>query len=197
MADKGQANASSSFYRVTGMLNPYDEIKSRLTMKDVALLYGFEPNKKGFIKCPFHGEKTASLKLYSGDKGWYCFGCGKGGDVIKFVSLLTDLSYRDACVKLDSDFNLCLFKKPTLTQRRKSQQEIKKHQLKIKQKEYSQFAYGLLLRYRRWLTKQQPNQAVEFDIAYIDRLLDRYKRDKLIDFDIWARISSLYSKHGR
>ena len=33
--------------------------------------------------CPFHGEKTPSFHVY--DKGFFkCYGCGVGGDVIKF-----------------------------------------------------------------------------------------------------------------
>ena len=37
--------------------------------------------------CPFHGEKTPSFHV-NGDKGFFhCFGCGVGGDVIKFVEL--------------------------------------------------------------------------------------------------------------
>ena len=39
--------------------------------------------------CPFHGEKTPSFHV--NDKGFFqCFGCGVGGDVIKFVELLRE-----------------------------------------------------------------------------------------------------------
>lgn len=34
--------------------------------------------------CPLHQEKTPSLYVRP-DKGWYCHGCNKGGDVYKFV----------------------------------------------------------------------------------------------------------------
>ncbi len=37
--------------------------------------------------CPFHGEKTPSFHV-NRDKGFFhCFGCGVGGDVIKFLEL--------------------------------------------------------------------------------------------------------------
>ncbi len=46
--------------------------------------------------CPFHNEKTPSFNV-SPSKGIYkCFGCGKGGDSVKFVMELEGLSYPDA-----------------------------------------------------------------------------------------------------
>jgi putative DNA primase/helicase len=38
--------------------------------------------------CPFHAEKTASFKIYTGNDGierFHCFGCGRTGDVLDFV----------------------------------------------------------------------------------------------------------------
>jgi DNA primase len=50
--------------------------------------------------CPFHGEKTPSFQV-SGDKGlFYCFGCGVGGDVIKFVELYDKVTFADAVRQL-------------------------------------------------------------------------------------------------
>ena len=44
------------------------DIRSMLTAQQVAEHYGFEVNRSGFMKCPFHtGDRTASLKLYDGD----------------------------------------------------------------------------------------------------------------------------------
>jgi DNA primase len=50
--------------------------------------------------CPFHGEKTPSFQV-NGDKGvFHCFGCGVGGDVIKFVQLIDTLAFPDAVRQL-------------------------------------------------------------------------------------------------
>lgn len=46
--------------------------------------------------CPFHGEKTPSFAVYPDSQSFYCFGCGKGGDVVTFVRLIENLSYPDA-----------------------------------------------------------------------------------------------------
>ena len=46
--------------------------------------------------CPFHGEKTPSFHVTE-DKGFFhCFGCGVGGDVIKFVELFDKVSFPEA-----------------------------------------------------------------------------------------------------
>src|SRR5437762_11417823 len=50
--------------------------------------------------CPFHGEKTPSFHV-NGDKGFFhCFGCGIGGDVIKFVELYDKVSFPEAVRQL-------------------------------------------------------------------------------------------------
>lgn len=86
-----------------------DEIKESLTIERVARYYGFEPNRSGFIKCPFHdGDHTASLKLYPGKGGWYCFGCHRHGSVIDFVMQLYNISFTQAILRLNFDFNLGL-----------------------------------------------------------------------------------------
>ena len=90
-------------------MNLAEEIKHRLTMQRVAEQYGFTPGRSGFIQCPFHqGDRTASLKIYPGDKGWKCFGCGRGGSVIDFVMELFDIPFRQACIRLSQDFGLDL-----------------------------------------------------------------------------------------
>lgn len=84
------------------------EIKQRLTTDQVFRQYGLKPNGAGFVCCPFHSEKTASLKVYDGDKGWHCFGCGENGDLISFIMKYFGLSFRDATKKINEDFCLCL-----------------------------------------------------------------------------------------
>lgn len=85
------------------------QLKERLNVRDVVEFYGFHPDRAGFIQCPFHaGDDHGSLKIYDGDKGWHCFGCGAGSSVIDFVMRLFDISFRQACVRLNVDFSLRL-----------------------------------------------------------------------------------------
>ena len=58
--------------------------------------------------CPFHAEKTPSFQV-NREKGFFhCFGCGAGGDVIKFVELHEKLGFFDAVKLLAQRFGLAL-----------------------------------------------------------------------------------------
>ena len=46
--------------------------------------------------CPFHGEKTPSFTVYPETASFYCFGCGVGGDVFTFTSLIENLDYMES-----------------------------------------------------------------------------------------------------
>ena len=48
-----------------------EEIKKTYSMRDILERYGMHPNRSGFIRCPFHKEKTASMKVYQ--DSYYCF----------------------------------------------------------------------------------------------------------------------------
>jgi hypothetical protein len=87
------------------MLIP-DRIKAAVTTMEACSRYGIEVNRAGFACCPFHSEKTPSMKIYKGDRGWHCFGCGKSGSVIDLTMGLFNLPFLDACEKLNEDFNL-------------------------------------------------------------------------------------------
>lgn len=89
------------------MTDVFAEARRLVPARDVAELYGLHPNRSGFICCPLHHEKTASLKLYS-NGSWHCFGCNRGGSSIDLVAALYDLSPLDAVRRLNEDFRLAL-----------------------------------------------------------------------------------------
>ena len=75
-----------------------DDLKAQIDI--VAVINDVVPLKKtgGTWKglCPFHQEKTPSFNVNK-DKGFFkCFGCGAGGDVVKFVELQQKLSFPEA-----------------------------------------------------------------------------------------------------
>lgn len=85
-----------------------DEINRRVTMREAAEAYGIKVNRNGFAICPFHHEKTASMRIYPGNGGWFCFGCHAGGTVVGFVEKFFNLDFNGAVIRIDYDFNLCL-----------------------------------------------------------------------------------------
>jgi DNA primase len=46
--------------------------------------------------CPFHEERTPSFSVDAQEKLYHCFGCGVGGDVIKFVEEKEGLGFAEA-----------------------------------------------------------------------------------------------------
>jgi DNA primase len=46
--------------------------------------------------CPFHTEKTPSFSVHAGFQFYKCFGCGAGGDVLKFVMEIEGLTFYEA-----------------------------------------------------------------------------------------------------
>ncbi|MBA3365509.1 MAG: DNA primase [Actinobacteria bacterium] len=58
--------------------------------------------------CPFHEERTPSFSVAPQDKLYYCFGCGKGGDVISFVRETENLDFAEAVEWLAERFRVTL-----------------------------------------------------------------------------------------
>lgn len=76
-----------------------EEIKRNTTMSDVLAMYGLKIGRNGMVKCPFHDDRRASLKVYN-NRSFNCFGCGTGGDVITFVMRFENVDFRTACERL-------------------------------------------------------------------------------------------------
>lgn len=109
--------------------NIFESVRQRVPARAAAEYYGFAPNKSGFICCPFHGEKTASLKFYENGT-WHCFGCGVGGDSVNFVSRLFNMTPIQAARRLNEDFGLGLvFRHPqTATERAEAQRRTRQRE---------------------------------------------------------------------
>ena len=106
------------------------KVNELLSMPDVARFLGFEPNSKGFIKSPFHDERTASCKLYSEPgRGYYDFSAGEGGDCVQFAACTQGLNNWEACKLLIEAFNLPVDARNThLTRKRIQELERQREQ---------------------------------------------------------------------
>jgi len=90
--------------------NSIETLKSTVDIIDVIGNY-IELKKAGAnykANCPFHGEKTASFVVSPTKQIYHCFGCGVGGDAIKFVMEIEKLNYPEAIEKVASTYNFTL-----------------------------------------------------------------------------------------
>jgi len=58
--------------------------------------------------CPFHPEKTPSFSVSPSKQVYYCFGCGEGGDAVKFLTRVESLTFPEAIERLAHDAGIQL-----------------------------------------------------------------------------------------
>lgn len=142
-----------------------DAVKRNVTAAQVAEHIGLQPDRKGFCKCPLHGEKTGSMKLYPGSRGWYCFGCHQGGSVIDLVMGYYGMGFKEAVEFLNAEFGLGLpiGYKPTAAQeaeakRLAAEREEAEKRRRMREQEKDKA-------YQDWLDIGQEIRRLEFQAA--------------------------------
>lgn len=86
------------------MSSVFDAVKAAIPVPTAAKRYGLEVNSGDMVRCPFHDDRTPSMKLY--EDHYFCFGCGKHGNVISLVAELFAIPPYDAACKLADDFEV-------------------------------------------------------------------------------------------
>ncbi|MCK5169744.1 MAG: toprim domain-containing protein [Bacteroidales bacterium] len=174
------------------------EIKSRLTILQVASHYGLKPNKYDMIICPFHEDKDPSLKLYYETNTFNCFSCAANGDVIEFIQLKEKCTKHEAILKAKAmiDINYTEVTKP---EQAKSQPKDLSAETKVKaenhveilSKIYSYFQKGInsgtAKRPKEYLQSRNLNQEL-LEIGYNSGQF--HHRGKLNEADQKACIES-------
>jgi len=154
-----------------------DEIKRTYSMTEIVSRYGLKPNKAGFAPCPFHKEKTASMKIYK--DSYHCFGCGENGDIFTFVQRMDDLTFKEAFQSLGGTYerdgfqsNLAKYK----AMKARETREKKRGRLEQRRKLNNQ----LILLYSSTMRKTEPFSDVWRDCCnaltyqiYVQECLDR------------------------
>ncbi len=93
-----------------------DQIRLRADIVDVVQSYVPTLKKSGPTAwkacCPFHHEKTPSFTVNTDRQYFKCFGCGKGGDVFKFVMELENLDFSSAAEHLAHKYGIIIPETP-------------------------------------------------------------------------------------
>ena len=118
-------------------------ILDNLTMTDILMRYAPRDINGGRCACPLHNSPNKNFKVYS--DGFYCFSCTKGGNLIDFVSLYFDLTFKEALQKIDADFSLGLYA-PMSTETYNKYSQIAHKQKAEKEQRELKWA-GILKRY--------------------------------------------------
>ena len=105
-------------------MNLFESVKAAATVRQAAEHYGLKIGQGNMVCCPFHADRTPSMKL--NEDYIYCFGCGAHGDVIDLVAKLFNLSSYDAAKKLAYDFGIDPDKPPAAAALRKPKYPLAK-----------------------------------------------------------------------
>ena len=146
----------------------FTQIKMAVSVKEAAEYYGLEVNRGNMVCCPFHNDRTPSMKL--NEDYFYCFGCGATGDVIALVARLFNLSSYDAAKKLAADFGIVEQKPSVLTKlkRSKSQAELESRSFRVLG-DYLQ----ILQDWKAHCAPQSPEDAIDPRYAEACHMLER------------------------
>ena len=83
------------------MKQDLERLKQRLPLLEYLQRHNWTPHRAGFRQelvglCPLHQETRPSFYVNVRKNLFYCHGCGRGGDVIRFVELSRQLSFGDS-----------------------------------------------------------------------------------------------------
>ena len=98
-----QVSVSYTHLQERSHMNVFEVVKENVTARQAAEAYSLKVGRTGMACCPFHSDKSPSMKL---DERYYCFGCGATGDAVDLTAKLFGIGLREAAVKLAEDFGL-------------------------------------------------------------------------------------------
>ncbi len=81
--------------------------------------------------CPFHAEKSPSFSVNPGKQFYYCFGCGAGGDAIRFLTEHLGLSFFEAVNDLAQGVGLAVPEEQVSPEERQRQDTLRQRRLSL------------------------------------------------------------------
>ena len=149
-------------------MNLFETVKAAVTPRMASERYGLPIQQGSMVCCPFHADRTPSMKL--NEDYFYCFGCGAHGDVIALTAQLFDLPPAEAAKKLAADFGIAGQKPSILAklQRGKSQAETERRCFRVLG-DYLQILQG----WKEHCAPQSPEDAIDPRYAEACHMLER------------------------
>ena len=149
-------------------MNLFETVKAAVPPRMAAERYGLPVRQGNMICCPFHDDRTPSMKL--NEDYFYCFGCGATGDVIDLAARLFDLSKYEAVQKLAADFGISGEKPSVLAKlkRGKTQAEAERHCFRVL-RDY----FGILQDWKEHCAPQSPEDPIDPRYAEACHMLER------------------------
>ena len=149
-------------------MNLFDTVKAAVHPRMAAERYGLPIRQGSMVCCPFHDDRTPSMKL--NEDYFYCFGCGAHGDVIALTAQLFNLPPVEAAKKLAADFGITGQKPSILAklQRGKSQEETERRCFRVLG-DYLQ----ILQDWKTNCAPQSPEDAIDLRYAEGCHMLER------------------------
>lgn len=165
----------------------FETVKAVVTPREAAKRYGLPVSQGGMARCPFHEDRTPSMKLY--EDHFYCFGCGAHGDVIDLTGQLLGLGPGDAAERVASDFGIDAGQHPRCVPK---QNRHNIHRFR----EDGTFCFSVLMDYLRLLERWKreyapvsPEDSIDDRFVEACQMLDRieYMADVLAVGDLSQR----------
>ena len=90
------------------MAENLERLKQRIPLLEYLQRHNWKPCRAGtrqeFVGlCPLHPETRPSFYVNAAKNLFYCHGCGRGGDLIRFVQLFLDLPFRQTVAHLEQE----------------------------------------------------------------------------------------------
>lgn len=182
-------------------MNVFEAVKQSVTTRQAAEHYGIRVNRNGMCACPFHNDKTPSMKI---DRRFHCFGCQADGDVIDFVSRLHGTGTKGAALMLAQDFSIP-YENRTPTGRSRPRPKAPPETPEQQFKRMERYAFRVLSDYyhllRRWekdLAPQTPEEA--WNPLFTEALQNKAKVEYLLDTLLFSGMeerAALITEYGK
>lgn len=151
----------------------YRKVKEAVSMQQAVEYCGLHV-QNGKCLCPFHQDRRPSMKIYPDGKGYYCFSCGSGGDLIKFVARYRDVRNYEAAKELAGAFGV-LVQVPVTYREKREAEKRRRHQRELDQ--FVRRSRMYLTAYRGLLCEAIRERNERFweglgNLTYVEYLLD-------------------------